>query len=561
MKYFYFILVFAFSNSYIIKNIESYALTYYMADIESSPDNCVVYTYTPKSKNRNIYLSFLGDSGSYGNFEFFLYSKVSDIKYSENEYTYINYLEAYYNTGETKINSKYQSLDIFYIVIKMYYAVEKNRYWSFMIYNLEEYFNIGYYNEYVMPLKNDKDIVFYYPSQSIQKYYRQEIKANCKQALFYIYENNINSTAVHKKNYTGNGIGYDSYLFKSGIDYYIKLSIKSSSFNRILLSFSGNDKNITKISGDFSYSFIRFDYSKYLFLNIEKIELNDVIAFNIKESSTFVDYTYSYKLYSHYDINELPNSEEIKDYDYEKPELSRLKNDIIAIEKIKDAKGLLIKINTKYQSWTRLEYYEMKIHLYKTKLNFIKSNTNIDYYSLINTNLVYLSKNLGKNIIMKSNLNYFNIISPNNEKVISQNYLFDINENQTYFVIEFEKNRTAFIELKLLDFSYFLSLKSPDFLFLCNSNEDEKYIYLPYMTSFNVLYGDLFIYDIDVNKLSSLDYFEDENYMEEYNYEQRYDYNSKRIEEKIFYKIKCTSNSLLKYENAREPWKYQSIDI
>ena len=221
----------------------------------------------------------------------------------------------------------------------------------------------------------------------------------------------------------------------------------------------------------------------------------------------------------------------------------------------------MIKINIKYQGWISIEYYEMKIHLYKTKLNFIKSNTNIDYYSLINTNLVYLSKNLGKNIIMKSNLNYFNIISPNNEKIISQNYLFDINENQTYFVIEFEKNRTAFIEFKLLDFSYFLSLKSPDFLFLCNSNEDEKYIYLPYMTSFNVLYGDLFIYDIDVNKLSSLYYFEDENYMEEYNYEQRYDYNSKRIEEKIFYKIKCTSNSLLKYENAREPWKYQSIDI
>ena len=375
MKYFYFILFFAFSNSYIIKNIEPYTLTYYMADTESSSDNCVVYTYKPKSKNRNIYLSFLGDSFSYGNFEFYLYSKLSDIKYSETEGTYINYLEIYYNTGERKMNSIYQSLDIFYIVVKMYFGMESNRYWSFMIYNLEEYFNMGYYNEYVMPLKNNKDMVFYYPSQSIQKYYRQEIRGNCQQALFYIYENNINSTAVHKKNFTGNGVGYDSYLFKSGINYYIKLSIKSSSFNRILFSFSENNKNIIKISGDFSYSYIRYDISKYLFLNIGNIELNDVIAFNIVESSTFVDYKYSYKFYSHYDINELPNSEEIKDYDYEKPEFSKLTNNIIAIEKIKNAKGLLIKINTKYQGWISIEYYEMKIHLYQKKLISIKSNT------------------------------------------------------------------------------------------------------------------------------------------------------------------------------------------
>ena len=41
---------------------------------------------------------------------------------------------------------------------------------------------------------------------------------------------------------------------------------------------------------------------------------------------------------------------------------------------------------------------------------------------------------------------------------------------------------------------------------LCKDNiEEEKYIYLPYMTNFNILFGKIEIYEINVTSLNSLD--------------------------------------------------------
>ena len=70
------------------------------------------------------------------------------------------------------------------------------------------------------------------------------------------------------------------------------------------------------------------------------------------------------------------------------------------------------------------------------------------------------------------------------------------------------------------------------------------------MTNFNILYGDVEIYDINIALLKTLDDLHNENYMENYNIIKRYDNYSSFKEERYFYKVKCNKNSLIKYEDA-----------
>ena len=81
------------------------------------------------------------------------------------------------------------------------------------------------------------------------------------------------------------------------------------------------------------------------------------------------------------------------------------------------------------------------------------------------------------------------------------------------------------------------------------------------MTNFNILYGDIQIYQINATLLNSLDDLYNENYMKKYNYEERYnDYLSFK-EEQFFYKIKCNKNSLLKFEDIFIPLSDENITI
>ena len=69
-------------------------------------------------------------------------------------------------------------------------------------------------------------------------------------------------------------------------------------------------------------------------------------------------------------------------------------------------------------------------------------------------------------------------------------------------------------------------------MYLCKDNiEEEKYIYLPFMTNFNILFGKIEIYEINVTSLNSLDEIFNDDYLEVYNSLKRYnDYNTNKDE-------------------------------
>ena len=70
------------------------------------------------------------------------------------------------------------------------------------------------------------------------------------------------------------------------------------------------------------------------------------------------------------------------------------------------------------------------------------------------------------------------------------------------------------------------------------------------MTDFNILFGDIKVYDINVTSLNSIDDLYDENYMTDYIWIKRYDDYLSLKDEKFFYKLKCNKYSLIKFENC-----------
>ena len=154
MVLFFIFIILTFTNSYQYKiiDLEPYIYTYYVNDME---DNIAVYKFQPQSEEKKIYISFLGPSNN-GNFEFYLYSNITDINITDDG-TFTNYLEKIANYGEKEIN---QTLDIFYILVKMNIYKDEYKYLSFMMYNIKEYMDIGKYNDYILSFEGDKNITF-----------------------------------------------------------------------------------------------------------------------------------------------------------------------------------------------------------------------------------------------------------------------------------------------------------------------------------------------------------------------------------------------------------------
>ena len=154
MVLFFIFIILTFTNSYQYKiiDLEPYIYTYYVNDME---DNIAVYKFQPQSEEKKIYISFLGPSNN-GNFEFYLYSNITDINITDDG-TFTNYLEKIANYGEKEIN---QTLDIFYIFLKMKIYKDEYKYLSFMMYNIKEYMDIGKYNDYILSFEGDKNITF-----------------------------------------------------------------------------------------------------------------------------------------------------------------------------------------------------------------------------------------------------------------------------------------------------------------------------------------------------------------------------------------------------------------
>ena len=287
--------------------------------------------------------------------------------------------------------------------------------------------------------------------------------------------------------------------------------------------------------------------------------MNQIIGYHIFEAFNSVQYKIAFKYYDNFNISELPKRNDIRNFDYEDYYQSDIKDEpYIFIRKRKESKGLILKIST-YLGEENEEtvHNEMIIYLYSKKVFSIIENTILTYNELLKKNTVDLSLGIGKKLIMKSNLDYFTILSPYIAKVNSKAYLFNSQYDSYFF--EFPVVENAFIELYFAD-TQIGQLATPNLLRLCVDDiSREYYIYFPYMTNFNILYGDMEIYDMNITLLDSLDNFYNKYYMKKYNFEERYYDFSSLKNEQFFYKLKCKKESLVKIEDAFIPVADENI--
>ena len=567
--YIFIIFVFTSSIQYKIIDLEPYRYIHYVDDLEKTNENIVIYKYQPQSNEKEIYISFLGTS-SYKSFEFYLYSNLSDINRDEHG-SFVNFIETINNFGETKLNYEF---DIYYMLVKMNSFEYQYKYLSLMIYNLKENMNIGKYDDYMLSFKGGKNFVLSYPAQNITKYLIMKARGYFDNIIYSVYDNNkIKPELIFNTSKNYSSFQYLNLTFMENNKYSINILVNSSNDKivRLLFYFFDNDKNIMKVKSnkvEIKYSYVPMIFQhtsilidRFFFINIENILINELISYNIYEPFNPIFYRYSYKFYKDYNFSELPKSSEIKNFDYDSYYyISIEENPMILIRKNIDAKGLLLEITISMQNDKEINLYnELIMYLYPKNLFYINESETFNYTKLLTKNVFYLY-NLSDNLLMKSNLDYFTILYPKRKVIKSKSYLFESSKRQYIFETQISEN--ALVELKLINYLDIISLENPDFLYLCDDNiEEEKYIYLPYMTDFTVLFGNMEIYEINVTSLKSLDEIYNESYMEGYNSLKRYsDYYSNK-EEQYFYKLKCTNYSLLKYEKNFVPYTDENITI
>ena len=555
MEILYILIFLAFSSSYQYKiiDLEAYKYTYYVNDLE---DNIVIYKFQPKSKEKEIFISFLGNSDS-KSFEFYLYSTISDIN-SEIDGNFKKYLEKFIDYGETAIK---HNLDIYYILVKMNSYRDEYKYLSFMMYNIKEYLDIGKYNEYILLFEESKNIILNYNAKNINQYLYIESKGNCEFISYYIYKNNTRPELIEEINNRCILIQKFITLFNESDNYYINMTINTNKIVRIVLYYLNNNKYIIPVKDvltDINYGYLSLhgvnievpDY-KFFFINIENVPDGQLFGYHIFEQFNSNNYKIGLKYYEDYNISEMPYGYDIKDYYYvDRWDKKMREEPFIFLRKYSGIKGLLLKIESLIdRDDGEGMYNEMIIYLHSKNIIEITENKVLNSSKLIPKNVYYLKSDITNNLIIKTNLDYFTILNPKMEIIKSKGYLFNFKKYS--YIMQFQNKENAFVEMRFVNDSKILKPNSPEFMFLCKDNTyEEKYIYLPYMTYFNILYGDIEIYDINITSLNNLDDFYNENYMKNYSSIKRYNDYSKFKEEQYFYKIKCTKNSLIKYENS-----------
>ena len=210
-----------------------------MNDLE---DSIVIYKFQPKSKEKEIFISFLGYSES-KSFEFYLYSNISDIN-SEIDGNFKKYLEKFIDYGETAIK---HNLDIYYILVKMNSYRDEYKYLSFMMYNIKEYLNIGKYDEYIFAFEANKNIILNYPAKNISQYLNIESRGKCEFISYYIYKNNTKPELVKKINKTCFFSDSFGILFNESNNYYINITINTIQIVRMVLYYLDNNKHIIPV--------------------------------------------------------------------------------------------------------------------------------------------------------------------------------------------------------------------------------------------------------------------------------------------------------------------------
>ena len=428
--------------------------------------------------------------------------------------------------------------------------------------------DIGKYNDYMLAFNKGRNFTLNYPAKNITKYLYIDTKGTCNNITFDVYNNNSQPELANNITINCFYPRHFTISFEKNNNYYINISVNSN-YNRMIrmgFYFLENDKDIIEIKDfntDIKYVYTSYKYEsffnftiKYFFINVENIASSGLIGYNIYDPFNSINYVYSLKLYNHYNISELPKSYEISDYDYETNWLTTLEEDpMILINKFSYMKGIILKIKTLFVKEDEVNLYnEMVIYLYPKKIFYIKENEKLNYTQLLTKNVFYL-KDLNKNAIMKSNLNYFTLLQPSRKIIKAKSYLFNSSHYRNGIIFELPISENASIEFKLVNNSEIIFLTNPELMYLCNDNiEEEKYISLPYMTNFNILFGDLEIYEINVTSLKNLDEIYNDSYLENYNSLKRYNNYYSYKDEQYFYKLKCKNYSLLKYEYFIEPY-------
>ena len=564
LLYILIILVFSFSNQYKVIDLEPYRYTYYINDLEN---NTAIYKFQPQSLEKQIFISFLGHSND-GSFEFYIYSNIADINTTDNG-TFTNYLEKIDNYGEIEVN---HALDIYYILVKMNSYQEEYKYLSFMMYNMKEYLDIGKYNDYIFAFESNKNIIFNYPAKNKTQYLYFGVKGKCERISYHVYKNSSEPELVEEINNTCFLPRSFNLLFNESNNYYINITINTTKITRMVLYYLDNDKYIIPVKDiltDLKLGYISFrgvniygpEYL-YFFIDIENVPMNKLFGYHIYEPLNPNSYKIGIKFYEEYNISEMPYAYNIKDFDYESTWYENMtEKPFILLRKYREAKGFFLKVETVIDEDTEESMHnEMIMYLDAKNIISIDENLVLNSTQLIPKNVFCLYRDLSDNLIVKSNLDYFTILYPKKEIIKSKAYLFSTGGDA--YVFQFPNSENALIELQFVEVSKILRAYSPDFMYLCKDNTyEDKYIYMPYMTNFNILYGDVEIYDINVSSLNSLDDFYNENYMQKYNSIKRYSDYSSFKEDKYFYKIKCTTNSLIKYEDSFISYIEENITI
>ena len=566
---FYIIILIAFINSkdFQILDIEPYTNTYYVKDMIQRKEDVIIYKYEPEIENKNIFLLFFGYKNA-RSFDFYLYKNLSSIK-SEDGKHFINYEEKFTNYLEINLN---HNLTVYYILAKMKYYEDEYDYLSFMIYNSKEKWNIGNFEpnkEYIFGLERDREITLIYPAKNITQDLHLSIRGPCDDITYTIYRNNEETGKTShdcKENH------YKTLTFVKNDNYEIHLSFRNENeiILRFVFYFLTNKKNIFEIKDfrtDIKYGYVSYINGdkierdcRYYFINFTDYPMKQSLGYSLIEPFNLIKYQFYYKRYTHYDINKLPNGEAIKDFDY-----YYSKDEYISDEPFKwlnrkeDTKGIFLKIESHIViDGEYVGYGGMLVYLYP-KLIFedLTENHKFNHTELKEKNVFDLSNKKG-NFIMKSNLDYFTILYPSRKRIWSTTYLFE----ETNFIFELQNSENASVEFQYAKETVIANLSSPYMDFLCKNNiKEEKILYLPYMTDFNILFGDIKVYDIDVDSLNSLDDFYGDKYLKVYNSDKRYDNYKSSRNVGSFYKLKCNKYSLLKFDDSFKSTKNEKITI
>ena len=449
------LIVFINSKDFQILDLQPYTSTYYAKDMIQRKEDILIYKFEPKTENKNIFLFFLGDSDE-RSFEFYLYKNLSAIK-SDDYKHFTNYLEKLINYREIKINHNF---DVYYILVKMNLYEDMYDYLSLMIYNSEEYWNIGNFEtnqEYILALQKSKEIILTYPSKNITQRLYLRPKGACDGITYTIYKNNSEPEFVSKINLNCQTFMEKTITFEKNNNYYIHLSFTNNykGFLRFIFYFLSNDKDIFEIK-DFRTD-IKFGYSseyigttldidyRYYFINVTSL-INNYIGYSIFEPFNTLKYRHFYKRYKHYDINELPYAYKITDFDADSRNYySTFEEPFIFLVLFPDTKGLLLKIETYlYKDDDQARHSEMINYLYpKIILEEIIENHKYNQTELKEKNVFDFSYKKG-NVIMKSNLDYFTILHPKRERIWSKTYLF----KDSNLIFELQNSENASVEFQ-----------------------------------------------------------------------------------------------------------------